>query len=136
MWAPHPSVAPFEFARAGIVTVTNEFGIRTADFLKGYGDNIVPAQATVEGITDALAVAVSRVGEAEVRVAGANFDWPTKWDDVFDMAFIDRFTELVGNPPLDPVPMHRPAHMVGQPQPEPHLRAGACGSRDRANGVP
>ncbi len=91
MWAPHPSVMPFELARAGVVTVTNTFSNRDAALLAGFGDNIVPAPPTIDGIVGGLREAVRRAGHHETRIAAASLDWPTNWDDVFDAPFFAEF---------------------------------------------
>jgi hypothetical protein len=88
MWAPHPSVIPFELARAGVVTVTNEYGVRTHQTLAQYGFNIVTATPTIDGIVAALATAVERSADVASRTRAASFDWPVSWDRVFDQKFI------------------------------------------------
>ncbi len=90
MWAPHPSVIPFELAKAGVVTVTNTYGIRDEPSLAIFGANIVPAAADLESIVDGLRRAVAKAGNPEERLANAAFDWPTDWDAVFDAAFFKR----------------------------------------------
>jgi hypothetical protein len=90
MWAPHPSVMPFELAKAGVVTVTNVYGTRDRRKLEKFGHNIVPSAATIEGIVNGLQVAVSRSTNMEARRKGAQFDWPTSWDTVFTPVFIDQ----------------------------------------------
>jgi hypothetical protein len=87
MWAPHPSVLPYELARGGVVTVTNEYGTRTQSQLAKFGHNIVAAIPTIEGVAAALRVAAGRSDDVQARLKGALFDWPTNWDKVFD----DRF---------------------------------------------
>ncbi|MFO1026430.1 MAG: hypothetical protein U1E70_14745 [Acetobacteraceae bacterium] len=88
MWAPHPSVLPFEFARAGIVTVTNEYAVRTRRRLRRFGFNIVGATATIAGIAEALGIAVTRSANVKARMRGAAGKWPTDWDAVFDAGFL------------------------------------------------
>lgn len=97
MWAPHPSVVPFELANSGVVTVINEFGSRTLEDLARYGHNIVPAEATMDGIVEALAEAVRRSADYAARLE-AKLDWPTNWDEVFDEDFIDRFLKIMEIP--------------------------------------
>lgn len=88
MWAPHPSVLPFELARAGVVTVTNEFCNRSAKRLAEFGHNIVPSEPSIEGIVRGLATAVERSKDVASRVKAAKLRCPTSWDDVFDSGFV------------------------------------------------
>jgi hypothetical protein len=88
MWGPHPSIIPFELARAGVVTVTNEYGSRTQRKLAKFGYNIVGAVPTIDGIAAALGVAAERSKDLQARLQGAAFDWPVSWDEVFDDRFI------------------------------------------------
>lgn len=89
MWAPHPSVFPFELAKAGVVTVTNTFPNRSMAELEQFGFNIVPAEPTLHQIVAGLAEAVRRAEQPKKRIHGAKFDWPTSWDMVFDSKFLD-----------------------------------------------
>ena len=50
MFAPHPSVMPFEFATTGALVVTNTFENRSASDLRGMCENIVPCPPTVSGV--------------------------------------------------------------------------------------
>lgn len=88
MWAPHPSVLPFELARAGVVTVTNEYGVRTRRRLSKFGFNLVCGEPTIEGIATALGIAAERSFNVQARLKGASLDWPTDWDDVFGPRFM------------------------------------------------
>jgi hypothetical protein len=88
MWAPHPSVLPFELARAGVVTVTNEYGVRTRRRLSKFGFNLVGGEPTIDGIADALRIAAERSYDVQARLKGAAFDWPTSWDEVFGPRFM------------------------------------------------
>jgi hypothetical protein len=98
MWAPHPSVIPFELARSGVVTVTNEYGIRTRRKLAKFGHNLVVAEPTIDGIAEALGVAIERSGDVEARLQGAAFNWPVRWDQVFDRSFIANLARRFGIP--------------------------------------
>lgn len=98
MWSPHPSIIPFELARAGVVTVTNEYGIRDGTKLAKFGYNIVSAFPTIDGIVAALRVAVRRSADVQARVRAAAFDWPTDWDRVFSNRFIANVARRFGIP--------------------------------------
>ena len=89
MWAPHPSVMPFELAGAGVVTVTNEFGGRTRDTVDRFGTNLILATPTLDGIIAGLQEAVHRSDNVVARRAASAIDWPRSWDEVFTPPFID-----------------------------------------------
>ncbi len=93
MYAPHPSLLPFEMAGAGMVVVTNTYSNRSADHLRAISPNLEPAPLTVEGITDAIIRAVGRVDDHEGRVAGAAHGLSTSWDQTFDQAFVRTLLE-------------------------------------------
>jgi hypothetical protein len=81
---------PFELAKAGVVTVTNEYGIRNRQRLSEFGHNIVPALPTIEGIVEGLKEAVIRSKDLEARLAASQFHWPADWDEVFTKVFFDQ----------------------------------------------
>lgn len=93
MYAPHPSVIPFEFATTGALVVTNTFSNRPARWYAGFSDNIVPCEPTLPAVTAAIEAALDRVDDFDARAAAAltpaNADWP----QVFDAAWLD---ETVG----------------------------------------
>jgi beta-1,2-rhamnosyltransferase WsaF-like protein len=96
MWAPHPSVLPFEFARAGIVTVTNEYGVRTKERLGKFGFNIVGAEPTIDSIAAALGIAVNRSADTQTRMKAAAFESPSDWDEVFNVKFLASLERVFG----------------------------------------
>ncbi|GEO99590.1 rhamnosyltransferase WsaF family glycosyltransferase [Methylobacterium haplocladii] len=89
MFAPHPSVVPFEFAATGAVVVTNVYENRAADDLEAICSNIVPCQATIDGVAAALREAVARAGDLERREANRLRLTDRRWDDVFDAKTLD-----------------------------------------------
>lgn len=91
MYAPHPSVVPFEFATTGSLVVTNTFENRSAAELKAISANIIARRPSVEGIADALRAAVARVKDAESRVANIYRPEKTNWEDIFSAAFLKQF---------------------------------------------
>ncbi|HEV7279857.1 MAG TPA: hypothetical protein VGN57_06545 [Pirellulaceae bacterium] len=90
MYAPHPSVVPFEFAATGAAVVTNRFDGRDDDFFASICRNIVPCEPSIDGVADALAEAVSRQPRFQERHDQALRLGSTSWGDVFDAAFIER----------------------------------------------
>ena len=89
MYAPHPSVIPFEFATTGALVVTNTFSNRPAEWFRSYSDNILPCEPTVPGAVASIEAALDRMEDFDSRAANtllpANADWP----QVFDRAFLE-----------------------------------------------
>jgi hypothetical protein len=94
MWAPHPSVIPFEMAKAGVVAVTNTFGSRTHKVLSGFGHNIVSCDPSIVGIVAGICEASRRSCDYNARVLGAALKLPTDWDAVFTDAFYSALLSL------------------------------------------
>jgi glycosyltransferase involved in cell wall biosynthesis len=90
MYTPHPSLVPIEMASAGMKTVTNTFENKSAEALRAISTNLIPAEPSVEGVAAGLREAVAAAGDSEGRVAGAAVDWPTRWEDSFNDAVVDR----------------------------------------------
>ncbi len=88
MYAPHPSVMPFEFATTGALVVTNTYENRSiADFEK-ISQNIIGAPPTVDGIAEALRIAISRVSDAEGRLRNIFRPLQSSWDTIFNAGLI------------------------------------------------
>lgn len=86
MAAPHPGVVHFEWAASGLRTVVNTTPERPAEFFAGFSPNLIPAEPSVGGIADAIALA-----EQPQPCAGpTEFDsipHPRSWSDAFDGVF-------------------------------------------------
>lgn len=95
MLAPHPSILPFEMASAGQVVVTNAYESRTADVLRAISGNLEPCEADPFSVADALAAAVTRVGQHEDRIEGAAFDWVRNWDGAFNDEVMERISGML-----------------------------------------
>ncbi len=83
MYAPHPSVVPFEFATTGALVVTNVYENRSAAQLTGICGNIVPCELTIEGLCAAIREAHARTGDAASRAANAYRPETASWDQIF-----------------------------------------------------
>lgn len=94
-YTAHPGLLPLEMASAGMITVTNHFENKTASALQAVSSNLVPVEATVDGIVEGLREAVRRCEDYRAREAGARFDWPRTWDRAFDRAFIGRVLDFL-----------------------------------------
>jgi len=95
MYAPHPSVVPFELATTGAIVVTNTYENRSAADLARICENIVPAAPSIEGVVAALEEAVARAEQFAAREARA-YDPPvTRWEQSFSPTFLAR---IFGDP--------------------------------------
>lgn len=94
MWAPHPSVVPYELAKAGVVCVTNTYGIRDKDYFSKFGFNIVAAEPSIDALCDAMQEAIARSDDINERLKGSSLPNPTSWDEVFTPDFIQRAWSL------------------------------------------
>lgn len=89
MYAPHPSVVPFEMAASGMVVVTNTFDNRDKETLKAISSNIVPSALSIEDLSAALRVAQRQTDDLSARVAGSSGNWVSDWKNSFSPAFLD-----------------------------------------------
>ena len=81
MISPHPSLPPFDFAAAGIVTVTNSFLTKTIQSFEFISSNIIVVDPSLHGIIDGIKIALSKIDDFEARRQGAKLNWPTAWED-------------------------------------------------------
>eukprot|EP01004_Peranema_trichophorum_P004302 NODE_3234_length_1391_cov_92.196372_g2810_i0.p2 GENE.NODE_3234_length_1391_cov_92.196372_g2810_i0~~NODE_3234_length_1391_cov_92.196372_g2810_i0.p2 ORF type:complete len:145 (-),score=21.30 NODE_3234_length_1391_cov_92.196372_g2810_i0:344-778(-) len=81
MVSPHPSLPPFDFAAAGMVTVTNSFETKTAADFVDVSENIIVVDPYIESLVEGLRQAVGRIDNVESRRRGAKLSWATKWND-------------------------------------------------------
>lgn len=80
MYAPHPSVPPFEMVRSGVVTVVNVAPGRPAEWYRSLSSNFEPGEPSVEGLAAAIGRAVQQAGDAGARLAAAQTYHPETWD--------------------------------------------------------
>jgi len=83
MYAPHPSVMPFEFATTGALVVTNSYENRSAEELSAISGNIIAGRPTIEGIAGALREAISCVSDAKSRIANIYRPRAAGWNEIF-----------------------------------------------------
>jgi len=80
MISPHPSLPPFDFASAGLITVTNSFKTKTADVFHDVSTNFVVAEPFVDSLVQALKVAVAQSTNIDSRIQGMQrFNWERSW---------------------------------------------------------
>jgi hypothetical protein len=81
---PHPGVVHFEFARAGIPTVTNTYSNRNASELRQVSENIIPAIPTADDLVRAIKVAVNLSSNFDARIENANaMTAPSSWKEAY-----------------------------------------------------
>ncbi len=83
MYAPHPSVPPFEMVRSGVVTVVNTSLSRSADWYRSVSGNFEPAEPTVEGLAEAIGRATARCADGNARRSAAHTYHPSTWSESF-----------------------------------------------------
>lgn len=98
MYAPHPSILPFEMASSGIVTVTNTFDGRDESTLSDISKNIIPCSPTIDGVAEALAEAVNdHVKNYNARIGNAKLDWVMDWNSTFNNEVMSRVEEFIND---------------------------------------
>ncbi|CAN5713899.1 hypothetical protein BH11VER1_BH11VER1_26520 [soil metagenome] len=97
MYAPHPGVVHFEMAAAGMLVVTNTYGVRTAARLTAISPNLIPVTPSVSGVAAGLLEAWQRRKNYDERIQGAAVKWKRSWDEAFDEAFTDKITTHVSS---------------------------------------
>ncbi|KNC50261.1 uncharacterized protein AMSG_11977 [Thecamonas trahens ATCC 50062] len=81
MLSPHPSIPPFDFAAAGLVTVTNTYTAKSRASLLAISSNLIPVQPTIGGVADGLREALARVDNVDARLAGCSLSLASEWSD-------------------------------------------------------
>jgi len=82
MISPHSSLAPLDFAAAGMVVVTNSFETKTQESFDEISPNFVVAEPSLNGIVDGISRAISMSDKnRNSKDKNSNFNWPTSWED-------------------------------------------------------
>jgi len=80
MISPHPSLPPFDFAAAGLITVTNSFLTKTAGLFRNVSQNFVIVEPYIKSIVTGLKRAVVISKDISYRQEGKdNFRWERSW---------------------------------------------------------
>jgi len=81
MISPHPSLPPFDFASAGLITVTNSFLTKDAASFQNVSKNFVVVQPFPDNIAAGLKLAVQMSENITFRQEGASgINWERHWD--------------------------------------------------------
>ena len=83
MYAPHPSVVPFELCTTGALVVVNTFLNRDPDYFLSKSQNFVPVAPTIDGVAAGLKEAVARVDDTKSREKNALKVTKATWKDTF-----------------------------------------------------
>ena len=98
MFAPHPSILPFEMSSAGIVTITNHFENRSPEQLVKISGNIVPCEMNMYSVSEKIQYAVkNRVFQFEERHKNSDLKWVRDWNDSFNEEVIDKINQFIGD---------------------------------------
>ncbi|SKB14091.1 hypothetical protein PL11201_580083 [Planktothrix sp. PCC 11201] len=95
MYAPHPSILPFEMVKAGLIVVTNVYGDRNFDTLHQISSNIVPCFADVESVASAIELAVNKSKDFKFRIQNSKLNWSSNWNETFDKKFFELFKRFI-----------------------------------------
>jgi hypothetical protein len=80
MISPHPSLPPFDFAAAGLITVTNSFRTKTVEHFLNVSQNFVIVKPFIENIVSGLKKAVILSRNISYRQEGMDsFRWERSW---------------------------------------------------------
>jgi hypothetical protein len=90
-----PSLASFEMAAAGLVTVTNTFGAKDATWLARRSPNLIAVEPTIAAILEGLQLALARAGEAADVPEHGEVRWPTSWSETFHPTLRQQLAELI-----------------------------------------
>lgn len=86
MYAPHPSLLPYELALAGALVVTNNFEERDESYFESFGENIISFDMSVGNCVEAIRNAVNKVNSPGYKKSFPSREKRT-WDDVFSEEF-------------------------------------------------
>jgi len=95
MDSPHPSLLPIEMASAGLLVVTNTYGIKNREYFSHISGNISAVSPDHESLAQALIEESKKVDDLEKRVAGSKINWPHEWDDALPVSIIEKAVESV-----------------------------------------
>jgi len=88
MYAPHPSVVPFELLANGALVVTNTYQNRSHERLSAVSPNLIPVDLDLDSIAKGIGVAIDRASDLAARKAGLyhpkSVSWPETMAKVVD----------------------------------------------------
>jgi len=93
MYAPHPSLLPYELALTGAVVITNNFETRGPAYYSRYEGNIESFDLTIDGYVEAIGRAVTRIS-ADGYKKHVPAHTSNTWEDVFSDEFFDTLRNM------------------------------------------
>ncbi len=90
MYSPHPGLLPIEMASAGMLVVTNTYGIKDQAYFHSISRNITAVETSPQALAEALLAASKRVGDAEARILGSRVNWPHDWKEALSDELLER----------------------------------------------
>lgn len=95
MYAPHPSVPPFEMASAGMLAITTAFENRSPEEMQSISKNIIAATHSIESLVKSIKEAIDSVDDVESRSKNAKIDWSRSWKESFGREFMSNFSTMI-----------------------------------------
>jgi hypothetical protein len=129
MYAPHPSVMPFEFATTGALVVTNTYENRSAAQLRAISGNILPCELTIDSLCAAIEAALARVPDTAARALNAYRPDAESWDQIFAPPFIAGVIDAVAEPHEAVVVDFPPGRAASRPKLVPRKKARRSAAR-------
>ncbi len=95
MYSPHPSLLPIEMASAGLLVVTNTYGIKNQEYFSGISKNIKAVPPEPELLAHALIELSEKVDDFGARIEGSKVNWPHDWYETLPREVIEKAIEAV-----------------------------------------
>jgi hypothetical protein len=89
MYAPHPSLVPYEMASAGAIVLTNTFENRSAQSIEARDPRLIAVPPRLDAIVDGLARAIARVEDVTLRTTPTDA-MPRSWAQIFHPGLLER----------------------------------------------
>lgn len=90
MDSPHPSLLPIEMASAGMLVVTNTYGIKNQEYFSNISTNILATEPYINSLAEALMEQEKKVNFTKERYVGSKVNWPHNWDEALNVEKVRR----------------------------------------------
>ncbi len=95
MYTPHPSLLPLEMAAAGMQVVTCECMNKDQLALARISSNMIAAAPSIDGVAQALAMAVDRAQDVDSKSNENTINWSNSWNETFDASTLERIESWI-----------------------------------------
>jgi len=85
MDSPHPSLLPIEMASAGLLVVTNTYGLKNANYFHDISSNIHAVSPQIDTLANSLLRLSKEVDNYKKRIKGSKVKWPHNWDEAIPL---------------------------------------------------